>query len=129
MYVNEPFAVSVALVFALVGFRFRLVQSLAHPPQAKGKPDESPERPLKLLDPVRCWNLREHVRKGLGADDARHNRGQARKGVVDGGVHGLRLRLRLRKIRHDERAVNGLNRAALRGELVGDAANVNAAEA
>ena len=51
--------------------------------------------------------------------------------MIDGWVHGLRLRLglRLRKIRHDERAIDDLNRAALRGKLVGDAANVNAAEA
>ena len=43
---------------------------------------------------------------------------------------GLRLRFRFKlwKIHHNERAVNDVERAALRGELVGDAANVNASD-
>ena len=43
---------------------------------------------------------------------------------------GLRLwlGLRLRNVDHDERAIDDLKRAALRGEFVGYAANVNASD-
>ena len=130
---DEALAVSVALVFALVRFGFGFIEALGHPPKPKREADERPEWPLQLLYPVRCGDLREEIGQGLGADDSRDDCGQAGQGMVDDWVHGLRLGLglglRLRDVGHHKRVVAELKRAALRGEFVGHAADVNAAEA